>query len=655
MSLLAPDRLLWLLAVVPIVGLYILKTRLRRRQVSTLLFWDQIFEEKRQRTLWRNLRHWLSLLVQLLIVTLVVIALADPLWNLNDDSGQELILIVDNSASMQAVVEETGRTRLEDAIEKAHGYLKSVRAGDHCLLLSAGSTVDVVVGRTDFAPAVAEGLARITPTDGPTRVVEAVEMAKRLCNDEERRRILVFSDGQTPGNEGLLKSSEVHWLPVGDDVDNVAITAFNARRSVVDPIGYSLFFEVTNFSNEPVEGRLTLKLAGSLVDVIPYSLEPDASYRQTFSGTSQVGGILEATLAADDGLAADNIAQAVIPARPKIPVLLVSNAETENYYLNTVLESIPLLEVRRITAEAALPKSSSRQLVVYDRIVPDTLPEGPALFVIGDGDGPEVPKETTSAPIWTAGPRLEAPLIVEQAEQHPLLRHVHLENVLLQGGRNIAVSEVVGPVTELLKAADDSVLLTAVEREAGRLLILSGDLEAGDLPLRIAFPVMMTNAVNWFLRQSNEFTPTLTTGTANRVAWHGSSDQRESTQTPVGPFLLNPEGTQMLVPSEQDVATVGPVDRIGIYGLLPVATVTAEGEPPQTAEQLAEEQPDVLQTLLAVNLCNAAESDLRISAPSEETLTEPPAASFPAWLLLTLISLLVVLWEWRAYQRRIIA
>ena len=36
---------------------YILKIRLRRVPVSTLLFWEQIFEEKKPRSLWQRLRH----------------------------------------------------------------------------------------------------------------------------------------------------------------------------------------------------------------------------------------------------------------------------------------------------------------------------------------------------------------------------------------------------------------------------------------------------------------------------------------------------------------------------------------------------------------------------------------------------------------------
>jgi len=655
MSFAAPDRLLWLLAALPIIGLYILKTRLRKRQVSTLLFWDQLFEEKRQRTWWRDLRHWLSLLMQLLILLLVVAALSDPAWSLRNDNREELILIVDNSASMQAVNEETGETRLQTALDQAGDYITALRPGNDVSLLTAGSTVDVAVGRTDFPPSIAEGLRGITPTDGPTRVDEAIEMARRLCSDDERRRIVVFSDQRTDIEGENPLANDIEWVIVGQNTPNVAITSFNARRSIVDPIGYSLFVEVSNFSEEPADGRLTLKLDGTLIDVFPYSIEPGDTFRKTFTGTSQAGGILAATIDAEDGLTIDNTAQAIIPARPTIPVTLISESEIENYYLNTVLESIPLLEVTRRRPDEVEATKQAGSLLVYDRLAPETLPDGPILIVAGDADGPELTFGEIKQAAWKVGPALEAPLIVDQADEHPLLRHVHLENVLLQGGRDISVSEQLGPATTLVKAADGSQLLVAIERPAGRILILSGDLETGDLPLRIAFPVMMTNAVNWFLRQSNEFTPTLTTGEAARVAWETAVPASTNESRPTGPWLVDPEGNRHSVAIDRMSAAVGPLKQTGIYGLFAKLPETSEQNPSPAPEELMKDQSAAKGHLLAVNLCNAAESDLSVPTGTENELSKPNRAGLPAWLILALVSLLVVLWEWRLYQRRIIA
>ena len=70
---------LWLAALAaPIIGLYILKIRLRREPVSTIQFWRRVFEEKKPRSIWQRLRHWVSLALQLLFLLLLTGALADP-------------------------------------------------------------------------------------------------------------------------------------------------------------------------------------------------------------------------------------------------------------------------------------------------------------------------------------------------------------------------------------------------------------------------------------------------------------------------------------------------------------------------------------------------------------------------------------------------
>jgi len=78
MSLAIPSALFLLAIALPIIGLYILKVRLRQIPVSTNLFWQQIYDEKPPRSLWQRFRNLASLLAQLLLLLLMVLALADP-------------------------------------------------------------------------------------------------------------------------------------------------------------------------------------------------------------------------------------------------------------------------------------------------------------------------------------------------------------------------------------------------------------------------------------------------------------------------------------------------------------------------------------------------------------------------------------------------
>ena len=710
MSFLAAERLIWLWVALPVIGFYILKARLRRRNVSTLLFWDQIFEEKRQRSLWQNLKHWLSLLLQLIFIGLIVLALTDPISRWQQQSGQELILIIDNSASMQSIDSESGKSRLELAKEEAIQLAQGLRAGDSAAVMSAGSRVQVVSGMTDFGPTVSEAVEKIQATDGPTKIEQAITAARRLSTDANRRRIVVISDacGQSfqsaakltsgvaetevrstsdDGDDSTVagKSSgdvneDVYWLQVGSDTDNLALTLFQARRSTVDPLGYSLLVEISNFSDEKAEGRLKLELDGDLVDVLPYKLEADEVYRRTIQATSQSGGILKGTVDSEDGLAVDNVAVAVVPKRPVLPVTLVKPVDADCYYLKNVLSSVPLLELTEMTLDeynlnasdsaavtgnetelaGGIPKTSDTQvtkfgLTVFSSVVPNKLPSGPVLFVAPSGDGPSVSTAVGAAPAWQIGEELESALIAKQTDDSALLMHVKMQNVLVMGARDIRMAEGWHPTSSLLQTAEDANVLVSIERESGRVLVLSANLDSSDLPLRIAFPVMMTNAVNWFLRQSNEIHPAINTGVEANIAWDQSqlSDAEELT-------LVAPLGNQSPVAIKNQQATTEALNATGIYCLTaaeiqPQSIANTDGsETSLNPEQVFEKHPQRSQ-LVAVNLCSRVESDLRLPELPDQSERSIPASGWPTWLWAVLIASGFIVVEWGLFHRRVVA
>src|SRR5262245_45448293 len=126
MSLAVPPALAWAALAVPIVIFYILKIRLRQVPVSTTIFWRQIYDEKRPRSLWQILRHLISLLVQILLLLLLVFALTDPFFNWEILQARRLILVVDNSASMRAT--DVTPTRLDAVKQRAGGSATSWRS-----------------------------------------------------------------------------------------------------------------------------------------------------------------------------------------------------------------------------------------------------------------------------------------------------------------------------------------------------------------------------------------------------------------------------------------------------------------------------------------------------------------------------------------------
>src|SRR3954451_2109222 len=117
MSLANTSALLWALLAVPVVIFYVLKIRLKRVPVSTVIFWRQIFDEKKPRSLWQRLRHLVSLLVQLALLALLVAPLAEPFFSWESLAAKRVILVLDNSASMNAT--DAAPSRLAKAKEEA--------------------------------------------------------------------------------------------------------------------------------------------------------------------------------------------------------------------------------------------------------------------------------------------------------------------------------------------------------------------------------------------------------------------------------------------------------------------------------------------------------------------------------------------------------
>ncbi len=144
MNLVHPAAMFLAALAVPIVAFYILKVRLRRMPVSTLLFWDQIFEEKKPRSLWQRLRHWISLLLQLAFLALVVFALADPIFRWQQARARRMVLIVDNSASMNA--NDVLPNRLEAAKAEGRRLVDGLRLGDELAIIVAGPQPRVACG-----------------------------------------------------------------------------------------------------------------------------------------------------------------------------------------------------------------------------------------------------------------------------------------------------------------------------------------------------------------------------------------------------------------------------------------------------------------------------------------------------------------------------
>ena len=737
MSLANPFALFWLGLIVPVVGFYILKVRLRRVPVSTILFWRQIYDEHQPRSLWQRLRHWLSLVAQVALILLLVGALADPFFDWETRQLRRIVLIVDNSASMNAT--DVSPSRLAAAKDEALRVIGGMRFRDELAIVAAGGLPRVACGFTSHGRTLSHAIEDVAATDNPTRVTEAIELARRLLGerqDDHQREIVVLTDVintiptelvsvargplhyakdeltpnsgdssevvQKPGNHRDKLAGvkpELNVRRFGENTGNVGITQFQVRRSLIDPLGYEILAEVTNASDDAVECRLEIDLNEDVVDVVPLKLTPGQNWSQSFEKTSADGGHLTAKLDRADALAADNLARAVLPKREMMPMTLVSEG---NLFIQKVFESNPLVGLTRVEPSGWKPTGSHiRQnvgdtksdansdsahslatvatsgITVLHRHVPEQLPNGS--FLVIDPRG--------SCDLWQIGEPVQNPIVSQQDKDYSssLLGHVRLDNVLMPEARQLKFVSDKG-VKVLARSLAGDPLLAIIERPGLKVLLLTVNLDEGDLPLRTAFPILMMNALNWFTENRGELREALPTGAITEIelaaltasARRGSPDHAASldrrsptnNDTSAGDLrsedgrgqetraqrsslsLIAPDGRRLALPMPAERLSLGPFYQCGIWRVVAPAIRDRED-----GTKLEESDTTLLE--LACNLADRSESDVRVPKSDEATPTVAVSVSWfgnrPVWFWLIAFAWLMMAVEWWAYQRRVIA
>src|SRR6056297_3433004 len=115
---LTPLGLVALLAVVPVVVLYLVQPDPRRIELPTLHLLLEDDERDASNPLLERLRRSLLLLLQLLVIVALALALAGPYVSVSESQTvEETVIVLDGSASMN--VQTDGRTRFTAAVAAA--------------------------------------------------------------------------------------------------------------------------------------------------------------------------------------------------------------------------------------------------------------------------------------------------------------------------------------------------------------------------------------------------------------------------------------------------------------------------------------------------------------------------------------------------------
>ena len=465
MTFLNPAALWGFLAIFPLVALYFLKVRPARKKTTALFLWEQIFEEKKQNGFLKNFRDLFSLLLMLLSFIFLILAMAGPSLK-SADRKSDLVLIIDNSASMNAV--ENGRSRLSKALEIAENIVTGLSPSQQAVIASINSQLTITADATDNQRELLKGIESIQPGNLPLEIRELRKLYEN-AGILKSSRLIFLSDGCALKQQNL---DHIELFKVGGDVDNIGIAASDITAAATDRDSCSVFFQLaaTVTQETPVDILIANGSRENVVKVVPVTVKPGLNEPVIVNVEKLAATDWFVTIDRPDALALDNSAGLVLHTRPPIPVLLEAGSQ-QNFFERCIRA---FAESGQLTMTG--DDTGAEIAVAYGAPSVKTLPS-----VIFGPDG--------SSPFWEKlGESLTETVPKLVAKNHPLARFTNWESLNFAGARQIVCPENAVVIVEnengvplLYKTAADGTEAVVVNMKPGD----------ADIYFNVNFPIML--------------------------------------------------------------------------------------------------------------------------------------------------------------------
>lgn len=595
MNLLNPLAFLFALLAVPIILLYLLRLQRREQSVSSTLLWRQVTMDREANTLWQRLRRNLLLFLQLATLAFLIFALIRPYINLPGAVSGRTIVLLDASASMQAT--DVRPSRFEAARSRVRDAINDLGSNDQMTLIVVDGSPRALSTLTGDKSQLLASLDAARPSFEAANWSAAIALAMATGAGNDDTTTLIVSDGANADDLSLF-TGKARFIPIGNSGDNVGLSTLTLRRTLR---GLSAFVRVTNTGPRDDNVLVSLRADGGLIDARRLTVPGGKSVEWTIGEINPNVTVVQATIdeAQHNDLAVDDALYAVNATSATRHALLLTRG---NRFLEQALSVLPGLRVTR--AVTAPLGAQNYDLYVLDGLTM-TLPARANVMLIG-----------AQSVFTTSGVFSNTEYV--HTEPHPITRQVDWRTVNVLNARRINAPAWLKPVIE----SQGGPLVLAGEstsEELQRVVVIPFELSRSDLPLQIAFPILIANSVEWLAPPQGLNIPL---------------------NVRPGDVVPMPEGTQVTLPTgDQEVAGrrgFARTDQLGVYGF---DTGQVQGH-------------------FAVNFSNTSESriapnpDLQVgrNTPTDAQLT-PITSQREFWHVLAVLALIALMAEWWVYQR----
>ena len=462
---------LFLLLLIPvIIIMYLLKQKAVDTPVSSLFLWTERYRNVEANTPWEKLKkNWL-LILQILTLIVLVFALTSPYILSGSVGADHAIIVIDNSAGMNASYDENN-TRLQHAVEEAQDYVRSLKTGTGISIITSNNKATLVLSNSDDKSQALNELKAIEPTYVAGDCTPGIEMVKAMQTQWESVETVCFTDTNVS-----MEQIQGYIVDMYVPVENAGVEyvghGMNNGKLVV-------LAKIANYGAEERVMDVNLYGDDELLQIKSVIVPGGESQVVYFDKVDFAGKALSVEITGQDAIKEDNICYDVLEDEQITKVLLMTEA---NVYLEKALMLVDGIEITKSNDIASFTDFTTQEydLYIFDGMVPDVLPaEGNMMFMNVECDA----LYETISPMGG---------VMVATAKHTVTEY--LEDLTF-GVSSVYALEKPEWAETFLKVGDATVGFIG-KKDAQTVCVMGFDFHNSDLPLKMEFPILVYNMVN---------------------------------------------------------------------------------------------------------------------------------------------------------------
>lgn len=456
-----------------VTALYLFDRRRKQQTVSTLRFWTAAQRRVHERSR-RHLEQPWSLLLQLLGLTLLLLAVAQVECGPRRNVVRNHVLLLDTSSAAAGQMEEEKRMAVD--------YASTLRPSDRVMLVEVSGLITPRTAFTNNRALLRQAIQEAEPAASALNIRRALNFAVQAQNwPAGGRGEIVYIGPERVAQPDAPQLSNLRVIRVQAPAPGVVLTSLSARPEAT-PNSWSSEVTLKNFGARPETDTVRLSFGATQFAPRTLLLQPGREAHVQYRFAASAAGLLRVELRSGS--------QASLPL-PANDALRVAVFTERPAVFRPLLQADPRLQVSYLPASAYRANVAyAADLLIVDKFAIPSPPSLPVLLIDPPSDHSPLPVRSSVAgervTRWTADPQLGRGL-----HSHDL--ELKTSRVYDTFGGDIAVADVnEGPVV-VARPADAS---------GPRRVIVGFDLADQASEYQVSTPLLLANLLHWLAPKS---------------------------------------------------------------------------------------------------------------------------------------------------------